>query len=398
MPGDSIVKKALMLVVLAAVAHAAAAQEAAPPQDEPAGPIRPGWYVAPMALYLKPDSGRCNVDADFGGAAAFGHRGSFASLELWAQVLKLPHDGCTYTVPAPTDVDPQARATVNEPAGEAGLNAFGLALMAGPFFADEVLARFFGVVGFGVIQRKDHPHYSEDDSTIFGDVGLGYLHPVRLFGRDAAARVELRYRYDAQQPPHPDDHDPAPPHAYGDLVLQAGLQFALSRAASPPVAEAVAVVEVADADGDGVGDDADTCPGTLAGTSVDAAGCEPPPEVPPPPPAEPTIETAKAGDTIVLKGVNFETGRSTLTANAKTLLDGVAQQLTQRSDLKVEIGGHTDARGNEAYNQSLSEQRAQASPARASMPRCSAPSATAKRSRSTATKPTKGASATAASS
>jgi OOP family OmpA-OmpF porin len=34
--------------------------------------------------------------------------------------------------------------------------------------------------------------------------------------------------------------------------------------------------------------------------------------------------------------------------------------LKRHTDLKVEIAGHTDSRGNEAYNQGLSERRAQA--------------------------------------
>src|SRR5690606_23005026 len=41
-------------------------------------------------------------------------------------------------------------------------------------------------------------------------------------------------------------------------------------------------VPPADADGDGVTDDVDQCPGTPAGTAVDTSGCPLPP--PPPPP------------------------------------------------------------------------------------------------------------------
>lgn len=351
MPGDTTVSKILMFLALAAAAPAVLAQDAAPADG---GAFREGWYVAPLAAYVRPDSERCNVDADLGVAAAFGHRGAFAAIELWAQSLSLPHDGCSYTVPAPTNTDPDARATVNEPAGDVKLDGAGLALVIGPFFEDEILARFFGVIGFGVLRRQGHPHYSEDDSTIFGDVGLGYLHPLRLFGLDTAVRAEARYRYDVQQAPHPDDHEPAPPHAYNDLVFHLGLQFALSPRAPEPVAaaEPVGVVAVADSDADGVADEVDTCPGTAAGATVDAGGC------PPLPPAEPTIETARAGDTIVLRGVNFESGRATLTTNAKTLLDEVARQLAQRAGLRVEIGGHTDGRGDEAYNQGLSERRA----------------------------------------
>ena len=66
------------------------------------------------------------------------------------------------------------------------------------------------------------------------------------------------------------------------------------------------------------------------------------------------------GDVIVLHGVNFETAKSTLTLNAKALLDGVAIALGKHPGVKVAVQGHTDSRGSEAYNLRLSGQRAQA--------------------------------------
>jgi OmpA-OmpF porin, OOP family len=340
---------------LGAIIPAAGAQDATGTPS----PVPRGWYVAPMATYMKPDSARCGVDSDLGGSLALGHRGEFASLELWGQLLSLPHSGCTYLVPGPSTPDPtdDERVAFTEPGGTVKLNGGGLGLVFTPFSEGRILPRFFALVGFGVLQRKGHPQRAEDDTTIFGDAGLGYMHPFELFGVQTAARIEARYRFDAQQPPHPTaaEQDPPPENSFGDVILNLGLQFALSRAPTPAAApEPVAVVAVADADGDGVADDIDTCPGTEAGVTIDATGCAPLAAL-----AEPTLETAKAGDTIVLKGVNFETGRATLTANAKTLLDGVAQELVRRADLRIEIGGHTDARGNEGYNQALSEQRAQ---------------------------------------
>jgi len=353
---NHLVRAVIVVAVLGGAVPAYAAEGAAP---APAGPARAGWYVAPMATYMKPDSGRCNVDDGLGASVALGNRGDFASLEVWGQFLSLSHGGCTYTVPDGADMDSN-RDPVNEPAGTVKLNGGGIALLVGPFFDTPALARLFGIVGFGVLLREDHPQYTQDDSTIFGDVGLGYAHPFQLFGLDVIARTEVRYRYDVQQPPHPDNEEPAPPHNYQDLIFNLGLQFALSapEPVEEPAPEPVAVVAVADADGDGVPDETDTCPGTGVGTMVDATGCEPPPAVAAAP-AEPTLQTAKAGDTIVLHGVNFETARATLTTNARTLLDAVAADLAARPGLKVEIGGHTDSRGNEAYNQSLSEKRAQ---------------------------------------
>ncbi len=89
-----------------------------------------------------------------------------------------------------------------------------------------------------------------------------------------------------------------------------------------------------------------------------------PPPPPPPPPCESdpakTIDLAgcKVGDTVILRGVNFDFDKATLTTNAKTLLDQVADALLARMDIKVQIAGHTDNFGTDQYNQKLSEARA----------------------------------------
>ena len=106
-----------------------------------------------------------------------------------------------------------------------------------------------------------------------------------------------------------------------------------------------------DSDGDGVFDNQDRCPNTALGTKVDAVGCPPPP--PPPPPEPPKVFNA------VLEGVNFATNSSQLTLNSKTILDGVANALSEWPDVKVEVGGHTDSRGNDTANVKLSQARAE---------------------------------------
>lgn len=106
----------------------------------------------------------------------------------------------------------------------------------------------------------------------------------------------------------------------------------------PPAAPVVQT----DSDGDGVYDSQDDCPGTLEGLKVDARGC--------------AIQTEK--QSVVLKGVTFLPGSATLTEDAKGVLEGAAAALTGQKDLKVEIGGHTDAQGSDAANQRLSQRRA----------------------------------------
>ena len=61
---------------------------------------------------------------------------------------------------------------------------------------------------------------------------------------------------------------------------------------------------------------------------------------------------------IVLEGVNFETNKAVLLEGAANILDRVAQSLIAHPEVKVEIGGHTDADGSESYNMKLSQRRA----------------------------------------
>lgn len=90
----------------------------------------------------------------------------------------------------------------------------------------------------------------------------------------------------------------------------------------------------------------------------------PPPPPPPPPcqtpePGQPiSLEGCKTGDTIILRGVNFDFDKATLTLNAKAILDQVSDALKSRSDIKVEIDGHTDGKGSAPYNLKLSDRRA----------------------------------------
>lgn len=66
------------------------------------------------------------------------------------------------------------------------------------------------------------------------------------------------------------------------------------------------------------------------------------------------------GDVIVLRGVKFEFDDARLTANAKTILDNVGEELIAYPEIEVELSGHTDAKGPDEYNQALSDKRAAA--------------------------------------
>jgi len=61
----------------------------------------------------------------------------------------------------------------------------------------------------------------------------------------------------------------------------------------------------------------------------------------------------------VLIGVNFESGKASLSPEAYPILVNAAQVLISNPDMKVEIQGHTDNIGSESFNKNLSEQRAE---------------------------------------
>ena len=105
-----------------------------------------------------------------------------------------------------------------------------------------------------------------------------------------------------------------------------------------------------DSDGDGVCDGRDRCPDTTPGLKVDSDGC----------PIELVEKETELLDTgmIRLQNINFETAKADLLPDSYPTLDIVGQVLGKWPELRIEVGGHTDARGSDAYNQKLSQARA----------------------------------------
>lgn len=76
----------------------------------------------------------------------------------------------------------------------------------------------------------------------------------------------------------------------------------------------------------------------------------------------PKEETPQAGGEVNLPIVNFEFDSARLTPSAQRVLDqlALALQSDELGGSRIQIEGHTDAVGNEGYNLSLSQRRAQA--------------------------------------
>lgn len=68
----------------------------------------------------------------------------------------------------------------------------------------------------------------------------------------------------------------------------------------------------------------------------------------------------KKGVKVVLHGITFASGKSTIMPVSKTILDKVIESLKANPEVNILIVGHTDSQGNDDYNQKLSQNRAQA--------------------------------------
>lgn len=61
---------------------------------------------------------------------------------------------------------------------------------------------------------------------------------------------------------------------------------------------------------------------------------------------------------IIARGINFESGKSTLKPESLGALNNIVQMMNTHPELKFEVSGHTDSDGNDASNLNLSTERA----------------------------------------
>jgi OmpA-OmpF porin, OOP family len=149
----------------------------------------------------------------------------------------------------------------------------------------------------------------------------------------------------------------------------------------PDVAGLASLKGCPDSDGDGVADKNDQCPNTPRGWKVDASGCpfdqdkdglfdeeDDCPTVAGPkenkgcPVKEPEAKKEITPDQVVIQNiavtpVHFLSDKSYLTDYSKGVLDKLIATLNGDKSYNVNIFGHTDAQGSDAYNMDLSKER-----------------------------------------
>jgi outer membrane protein OmpA-like peptidoglycan-associated protein len=121
---------------------------------------------------------------------------------------------------------------------------------------------------------------------------------------------------------------------------------------TPPNTQVDARGCAVDSDNDGVPDDKDKCPNTQPNVKVDSDGC--PIEL-----NERETELLDKGR-ITTREIHFETAKWDILPESEPVLDDIGKVLIQWPQLRIEIGGHADARGSDAYNMNLTQKRAQA--------------------------------------
>lgn len=123
-----------------------------------------------------------------------------------------------------------------------------------------------------------------------------------------------------------------------------GSRKSMASSNEPPREGIQEVVEVADADRDGVPDANDLCSDTPRSYAVDKDGCP--------------IAIEEVARVELL--VNFDFDRSEVKEQYLPEIERVARFMEQYPDRVVELEGHTDSRGTDAYNLGLSQRRAEA--------------------------------------
>jgi OOP family OmpA-OmpF porin len=175
-----------------------------------------------------------------------------------------------------------------------------------------------------------------EDGNLAAKVGVGLQGDLGRVG----IRTELAYRadFDDTSVNGAVDED-----WFGDVLASVGVVIPLGPEPMAPVGPAPVAPSCADSDddGDGVNNCDDKCPGSQAGQTIGPDGCPVP-------------------VSIDLKGVNFDYDKSNLRPDAVQILTEATEILKRYPELKVEVAGHTDSKGTDAYNQALSERRARA--------------------------------------
>jgi OOP family OmpA-OmpF porin len=162
-------------------------------------------------------------------------------------------------------------------------------------------------------------------SQISSNLGAGYRH---YFNKRSAVYFESKYNYQFSE-------------RYDDLTTQIGFVYFFGETKKPRLA-AAAVIAPLDTDKDGVMDNKDRCPGTPMIDKVDEVGC--------------TVFINKVISKELL--VKFDHNTAEIKPEFDSEIEAMADFLKVNPSLSLTIEGHASSLGENQYNKSLSQQRA----------------------------------------
>lgn len=255
--------------------------------------------------------------------------------------------------------------------GEIDWDEFGYRLNNMLFFNQHKAMLPYASLGLGLAHLEQSATALESDEP-FVDIGLGFFLIDGESSNGNGLRLDSRYRHMFVE------DDLYNTSSFGEMIVSLGMVFPVGKRAEP-VAPALPVpAGVADADGDGVADKYDRCPGTPSGVPVDSVGCPLDSDgdgVPddldrcPRTPAGVAVDSrgcpiksTPAATERRFEDVNFAFDSSAISEYAAVLLDNTAAEIRSLQKkfqtVKVQVTGHTDAIGTENYNSGLSTRRA----------------------------------------
>src|SRR6056297_321001 len=207
---------------------------------------------------------------------------------------------------------------ITVPAGaSSSFEKFGYGLFGRYYWGDFDRWHPFLMAGVGI---QEHDNFLDDGRDAFASVGLG---ATADFGDHWALRTQFEARYDNDRATFDTDD------GFWDVIISAGLSYKFGQPPAPPA------------------------PPPEPEPMRAAPEPEPAP-APPPPVPEPEVILELDAE------VTFEFDSAVLLSEAEAELNQVVDIMDAAEDiLLVEIAGHTDSVGPEAYNQGLSERRAQ---------------------------------------
>jgi OOP family OmpA-OmpF porin len=307
-------KNLITLAVLLGLGITATAQAQDPVDDR--------WYVAPFGSYVNPGGDRQSDNAGYGAGLGIGKMiDEHFNVELRGFYNGFDHDQSSNGFIDRTNRFNQGDGQWDLAGGTADVQYY--------FMRDKFSP--YTVAGIGGMNS-----YVNGDSGVgvIGELGAGFTYELL---DNLLVRSDVRYRYNNNLDANltRDNQD-----EYHDMIVNVGFVIPLGPKPQPaPEPEKVADCSTLDSDSDGVNDCIDQCPGTMAGSKVNATGCP---------------------VSLELKGVNFEYDSAQLTQNAMSILDGVAENLIaypQKND--IEVRGHTSSEGTSKHNMRLSQRRSQ---------------------------------------